>query len=323
MILLLCACDNEQGKPMFSIVPSSPYDDPVWHPSGKVIGFNHRPIKEINYVYGNDHPLQASYIYENDSVGFWLINSDGSNQRRILPYYLQNPAWSPNGKWIAFVKGANLYKMPFNGESFDTTNIEQLTFEGRNFFPAWNREGEKIAYNKSICNGPNTCGIWLEDLTTKTNIFISPFGNFPNWHPSQDSIIYCTNSLTTNGEDIGDTLWLYSVSTHVRHHLRTISLPNYDNRFFKYSPDGKSIAFISQYKKGNAFQVCIMNCDGTNFKKITTDGCSNFSWSPDGRIVYVNFDGSRIDESKGVLWVMDANGDNKQQLTSNQFVIKQ
>ena len=326
LIVALSCKDNEAeigGCPMFDIVPSPPYDDPIWHPSGEIIGFNHIPIKEIHYTYGYDCPRQARYIYDEDSVGFWLINADGTNQRRALPYSLLTPAWSPDGKWIAFSQGAQLHKMPFDGSRFDTTAIVQLTFEGRNFFPAWSPDGKWIAYNESICDDIKSCGIWITNLESGTHELIGTYGNYPSWHPYNDSLIYLTNHLDKNNTDIGDIIWLYKNMSKTKHLLISIASPNYDNRYPKYSPDGTKIAFISALNTGEGTHLYTINPDGSGLNRLTTSGTLNFSWSPNGKIVYLNFDYSRIDETQGTLWVMDADGSNKQQLTYNSFQLIQ
>jgi Tol biopolymer transport system component len=135
-------------------------------------------------------PSPGTYIYEEDSVGFWLINADGTNQRKVLPYTLTTPAWSPDGDWIAFSQGAQIFKMPFDGNRFDITAIEQLTFEGRNFFPTWSPNGKLIAYNESICNDIKACGVWIKNIDYGTEKFIGTYRNFPNRHPFNDSLIY-------------------------------------------------------------------------------------------------------------------------------------
>ena len=38
--------------------------------------------------------------------------------------------WSPDGEWIVFDEGSQIYKIKVNGDS-----LAQLTFQGRNFFP--------------------------------------------------------------------------------------------------------------------------------------------------------------------------------------------
>ncbi len=110
----MISCDKEEEpKPGFSNEPTSPYNDQVCHPSGEIIGFNHILIKEIHYNYKYDNPSMATYIYETDSAGFWLINSDGTNQRRVLLYTLGTPSGSPSGNWIAFSQGGQIFKNAF------------------------------------------------------------------------------------------------------------------------------------------------------------------------------------------------------------------
>lgn len=232
-ILSIFGCnekDNEElitnNCPEWSASPSSPYFDPIWHPSGDIIGFNHMPLKEIDYTYGYDCPWQADYKHDIDSMGFWLINADGTNQRRVLPYYLQTPAWSPDGNWIAFVQGAQIFKMPFDGEKFDTANIVQLTFEGRNFHPSWSPNNAEIVYSESICNEELKCGVWTYSLITREYEFLNKYGSDPDWHPSSDSIIFLTNAINSDGADIGDSIWFYSRKDKVKTLFKFISTPN-------------------------------------------------------------------------------------------------
>lgn len=142
--------------PPFQIIPTPPYNSPVWHPSGEFIGFNHTPLLKITYPYG-EH-CRGAYEWDTQKSGFWLINADGSNMRRIFPYKLLAPTWSPDGEWIAFVlpRGGerHICKMRFTGETFDTTTLVQLTIEGRNFLPSWSPDGQWITYDSNT-DSPN------------------------------------------------------------------------------------------------------------------------------------------------------------------------
>lgn len=167
------------------IVPEPPYDSPIWHPSGKFIGFNHTPLKSITYPYGEN--CWGEQHFDRDSTGFWLINVDGTNMRRIFPYKLQNPAWSPDGQWIAFVLNAQIYKMKFTGTVFDTTTLTQLTFEGRNFFPSYSADGQWIVYDTNKENPNGGYRIWkMRNNGTEKSLVIE--GRMPCWSNDQEWI---------------------------------------------------------------------------------------------------------------------------------------
>jgi Tol biopolymer transport system component len=95
------------------------------------------------------------------------------------------------------------------------------------------------------------------------------------------------------------------------------------DQYPKYSPHDKFICYISQSQSSDGTQLWRFDNKENEFKQLTTSGALNFSWSPGGKIVYLKFDYSRIDETKGTLWVMDADRNNKQQLTYNNFQIIQ
>ncbi|MHC1705748.1 MAG: hypothetical protein AB9846_17740 [Tenuifilaceae bacterium] len=315
------ACDDgseECNCPPYDIVPDSPYNDPVWHPSDSIIGFNHKPIKEIQYLYGYDCPHQAIYIYDEDSVGFWLINSDGTNKRRILPYTLLTPTWSPDGKWIAFSNGAQICIMPFDGKGFDTTAIVQLTFGGSNFFPSWSPDGEWIAFDSNLGSTTGLNFIWkmTKNGLSKKRIAFTPSDGetrMPCW--GNDFTIVHQRYIGIGSPEI------FKMDSTGNNVIRlTYNAESEKNP--KYSPNEATIAFNSSVSSGGV-QLYTINSDGSGIKKLPTDGCESFSWSPKGEIVYLNYDYYRIDENRGTLWIMDKNGNGKRQLTFNKFKVVQ
>ena len=298
------------------IVPDPAYDSPIWHPSGQFIGFNHTPLVSITHPYGDG--CWGEQHFNRDSAGFWLINPDGTNMRRIFPYRLQNPAWSPAGNWIAFSlpggDGVQIFKMQFTGTTFDTNTVTQLTTTGRNFFPAWSPDGQWIAYNKSICEGPYTCGIWLMTSRGTNHQFLADYGSYPAWQASGNRILFQTRAITQQGQAIGDSLWIFDLTLGTKSYLTFLGG---SNRSFSYSPNGTMIAFWSN---GNLWT---MDTTGRNPQRLTAQGVDvtfglPFSWSPDGnKIIYSRYQSTDWTMNNGVLWLIDVNTKAETQLTSN------
>jgi TolB protein len=315
-IVALSSCEKEFVCVTYHVDAEPPYFDPVWHPSGEIIGFNHRPIKAIRY--NSDIPCgEPEYSYSGNSAGFYIINSDGTGKRRVLPYFLQTPAWSPTGDYIAFVSGAQIFKMPFDGEKFDTTAIEQLTFEGRNFFPSWSPDGEWIAYDNTDCGKsnnpgmpPNSCGIFIMDKIGKEKRLVAR-GRMPDWNNNEE-ILY---------KGLGNKIYTIDLNDSTVINLTTKDDKDVVISFGKpaFSPGYDLIAYRSfDYQERKTF-LNIFSLDYQYIEKLTYP-VSDFSWSPDGDIIYLNFDYT-IDEEKGTLWIIDPQAKAKRQLTYNDYEI--
>ncbi len=128
--------------------------------------------------------------------------------------------------------------------------------------------------------------------------------------------------VDNNGVMLGITLYKISKETLFLNVLKF--LLGMDVFYIERFQENDLTAVISSFfNKGNDFQLCTINSNGSGFKQLTTGGYLGFSWSPDGKIVYVNHDWGRIDETKGTLWKMAADRSYKQQLTNHRATVFQ
>ena len=126
------------------------------------------------------------------------------------------------------------------------------------------------------------------------------------------------------------TYEIYVMEVDGNNQRRLTNHPNWDISP-SWSPDGKRIAFMSD-RDGHvnmpgglpSYEIYVMDADGGNQRNITNnpDSDSSPSWSPDGkRIVFnSNRDGNRDGNRNNYeIYVMDADGNNQQRLTDNDF----
>jgi len=98
--------------------------------------------------------------------------------------------------------------------------------------------------------------------------------------------------------------------------VRQLTKDSAKNSTPSISRDGKRIAFVST-RDGDKYQIYVMNSDGSNAKRLTTDtsiGYFNPQWSPDDkRLLYYAEKGDNRDQ----VWTMKADGSEQKLLTGN------
>ena len=275
-------------------------DFPAWSPDGKTISFYHSGLVAYD-------PKTDMGEHVQDSVGLWFIAPDGSQRKKVLSGYINSSDWSPDGQWVVFGVNAQIYKARVADASLDNSSITQLTSAGRNFFPSWSPDGKWIAYDRSLADSTGPGGIWImnSDGNNKKSVLA---GMMADWHPNKSNLIVVKGTDTL-------PIWMQFVIVNPFMIVAAETLDaviDADNLYPSYSPDGLEIVFQSD------LNIWKMDSSGKNLQQLTHgkptsimpvfSGGMTPNWSPDGKqIVYVG--------PQTTLWIMDADGANKRQLT--------
>lgn len=159
--------------------------------------------------------------------------------------------------------------------------FNRLTVEGSNYRPVWNPDGKRIAYYRTT--GPNQFQLILqpadgsdagEVLSTSTNTYSAP-GSF-----SPDGKLL---AFQENSPDTGFNLGIFPLDGD----RRPISwLKTKFNEWGPvFSPDGKSIAYVSD--ESGQYEVYVRSYrDSGGKRQISSDGGEEAAWAPDGRTLY-------------------------------------
>ncbi len=289
-----------------AIIPLQPYSNPVWHPNGQLLGFNYTPLTGIGSN-GNPPCTWYSYSANLDSTGFYIMNKNGTGFKRITNYNIYDPAWSPDGNWLAFMVGAQIYKMRFTGTGFDTANIIQLTSNGSNFFPSWTANSDTIYFDSNVGTpvGTDYYSIWKMSSNGNGRQQVSP----PNTYGRQPFV--ASNNLIYYFYYSGTQPEIFSMNKDGSNQTQVTFNGQYGNRD------------TPKFWQGNLFYndngtLRVIKNNNQDLKLINP--CVTYDISTSGEIVYSKMDyGLGYDKQKGTLWIMNADGTNNRQLTFNNF----
>jgi len=227
------------------------------------------------------------------------------------------------------------------------SNLTQLTFDGDNAEAYFSFDGQQLIFQSN--RGGYQCDkIWIMGIDGSDKKMVSPDHGAHTcsfFDPSARSIVFASTSHL-DGDCPPKPTW----PAHIRY-----AWPLYPYNIYRANPDGSGLTALTENPRydaepvvsadGNAivfgsqregdFDIYRMDADGSNVQRLTdTVGYDGGPWfSPDGskiawRAWYPETDAEKEQWRENMeknyivstpldIWVMDADGNNKQRLTNN------
>jgi dipeptidyl aminopeptidase/acylaminoacyl peptidase len=133
-----------------------------------------------------------------------------------------------------------------------------------------------VLASSALAQAPSKHAMTFDDLMAVQRV------GEPQISPDGRAVVYTVGTSDMETNRIAHNIWI--VSTALGSQPRQLTQTGHDTRP-QWSPDGKSIAFLSS--REGIPQIYVMPAQGGNAKKITSlsTGADNEKWSPDGRWV--------------------------------------
>jgi eukaryotic-like serine/threonine-protein kinase len=202
-----------------------------------------------------------------------------------LPDAVNQPALSPDGRMLTFIRGPNTFigagevyvKMLPSGEPVE------LTHDGsRKMSPMFSPDGSRIAYTVLAPN--NTWDTWI----------VSVLGGKPRlWMPNAAALTWIDNERLLFSEIKQGQHMAIVTSTESRADSRDVYVPTGENAMAHrsyVSPDHKWILVVEMDERGSWTPCHVLPLENSSNRRTvgpTAAPCTSAAWSPDGSWMYL------------------------------------
>ena len=230
---------------------------------------------------------QTNQIFTMDSDGGNLINLTND-----AGYHYSNPAFSADGKKIAFARNSQIFTMNSDGSNQKDLNANTTTVE---LSPRWSPNGNMLTFAAGGGDATEIYRINSDGTNLKRLTENSAYDYAAVWSPDMSTLVF-TSNRDGNGSSI------YTMNTDGTGQLGITS--GFSDRDPSWSPDSSKLVFD---RNGD---ICLINKNGTGFVNLTNTPYEfegNPSFSPDGtKILFYRFQ-----NDSRQIWQMNSDGSNE------------
>jgi dipeptidyl aminopeptidase/acylaminoacyl peptidase len=217
-----------------------------------------------------------------------LLDRKGSVEPlKLQPAVYQQPRVSPDGKRIVFSTDDGKDAVVWIYELSGATAMRRLTFGGKNRFPIWSVDGQRVAFQS---DREGDLGIFWQaadgsgtaERLTKADAGTSHIPE--SWSPKEDAFLF----RVTKGPDV--SLSLFSLKERKATSFGSIRSASPTDAVF--SPDGRWVAYSAQTVNENrvvyvqpfpptgaTYQLPVLEAGGYRHPRWSPDGKELFYWS--------------------------------------------
>jgi len=263
----------------------------------------------ILFLTGKRGIAQSSIAFTSDRSGakeIWMMDYDGQNQRRITGHRStsMSPSFNPAGDTLAYTSFFNGPPGIYLADLESGRKRPLVTSGSLNTSPSFSPDGRRVAFARSL---DGNVEIFVADTAGGGNLRRLTHSNAidtnPAWSPKGGEIAFTSSR--------GGNPHIYLMDAEGANQRRLTFDGTY-NDGVAWSPEGDLIVYTS--RRDGRFQVTVTNVVTLASRVITSGPGEKESpaFSPDGRKIV--FTSNRA--GKKQLWVMDLNGGNPRQLTT-------